>query len=381
MFSFTRENTGSLAKWWRNVDKQILFLFVFLFFLGLFFSFSSTSSVVGEKMNKQTYFFFIKHFIFVSISLFLLIAISLQEKNQLMKLSFFLFFISVFLLMLIPIFGVEVKGSKRWLDLPFLPRFQPIELVKPLFIIFVAKIIILNEKISIYRRYLYSFMVLFLIIIFLINQPDLGQTLLLLSIWITMIFVSGINMIILFLLGIIFLLTISLLVFFFPGKFAYVFLRIKTFFNPKSGDNFQSEKALEAIKEGGLTGRGMGEGILKDRVPEAHTDYIIAVISEEFGAIFVLFIVAIFLFIGFKVFKKVFAEIDEFIKLTLVGLVSLLTIQTFIHIGVNTRLLPTTGMTLPFLSYGGSSLIGSSIIAGIILNFTRKDSERNFKND
>jgi cell division protein FtsW len=214
-------------------------------------------------------------------------------------------------------------------------------------------------------------MVLFLIIIFLINQPDLGQTLLLLSIWITMIFVSGINMIILFSLGIIFLLIISLLVFFFPGKFAYVFLRIKTFFNPKSGDNFQSEKALEAIKEGGLTGRGMGEGILKDRVPEAHTDYIIAVISEEFGAIFVLFIVAIFLFIGFKVFKKVFAEIDEFIKLTLVGLVSLLTIQTFIHIGVNTRLLPTTGMTLPFLSYGGSSLIGSAILAGVILNYTK----------
>jgi len=381
MFSFTRENTGRFAKWWRNVDKQILFLFVFLFFLGLFFSFSSTSSVVGEKMNKQTYFFFIKHFIFVSISLFLLIAISLQEKNQLIKISFFLFFISVFLLMLIPIYGVEVKGAKRWLDFPFLPKFQPIELVKPLFIIFVAKIIILNKKISIYRRYLYSFLVLFLIIIFLINQPDLGQTLLLVSIWITMIFVSGINMIILVSLGIIFLLTISLLVFFFPGKFAYVFLRIKTFIYPKSGDNFQSEKALEAIKEGGLTGRGMGEGILKDRVPEAHTDYIIAVISEEFGAIFVLFIVTIFLFIGFKVFNKVFAEIDEFIKLTLVGLVSLLTIQTFIHIGVNIRLLPTTGMTLPFLSYGGSSLIGSSIIAGIILNFTKKDSERNFKND
>ncbi len=381
MFSFTRENTGKFAKWWRNVDKQILFLFVFLFFLGLFFSFSSTSSVVGEKMNKQTYFFFIKHFIFVSISLFLLIAISLQEKNQLMKLSFFLFFISVLLLMLIPIYGVEVKGAKRWLDFPFLPRFQPIELVKPLFIIFVAKIIILNEKINIYKRYLYSFFILFLITIFLINQPDLGQTLLLISIWIIMIFVSGINMFILVSLGIVFLFTISLLIFFFPEKFAYVFLRIKTFINPKSGDNFQSEKALEAIKEGGLTGRGMGEGILKDRVPEAHTDYIIAVISEEFGAIFVLFIVTIFLIIGFRVFNKVFAGIDEFIKLTLVGLVSLLTIQTFIHIGVNTRLLPTTGMTLPFLSYGGSSLIGSSIIAGIILNFTRKDSGRNFKNE
>ena len=125
----------------------------------------------------------------------------------------------------------------------------------------------------------------------------------------------------------------------------------------------------------------MGEGILKDKVPEAHTDYIIAVISEEFGAIFVLFIVIIFLLIGYRVINKVFSEQDEFIKLTLVGLISLLIIQTFIHIGVNTRLLPTTGMTLPFLSYGGSSLIGSSVIAGIILNFTRKDSGRYLKNE
>ena len=120
----------------------------------------------------------------------------------------------------------------------------------------------------------------------------------------------------------------------------------------------------------------MGEGILKDEVPEAHTDYIVAVISEEFGVIIVLFILALFLFIGYKVLNKVFSEQDEFIKLAIVGLVSLLIIQTFIHIGVNIRLLPTTGMTLPFLSYGGSSLIGSSIIAGVILNFTRKDASR-----
>jgi len=162
----------------------------------------------------------------------------------------------------------------------------------------------------------------------------------------------------------------------FPEKFGYIFLRIKTFIDPQKGDNFQSQKALDAIKEGGLTGRGMGEGILKDKVPEAHTDYIIAVISEEFGVIFILFIVIIFLFIGYKVLNKVFAEQDEFIKLSLIGLMSLLIIQILIHIGVNIRLLPTTGMTLPFLSYGGSSLIGSSILAGIILNFTRKDTTR-----
>ena len=381
MFNFGRENTGLVAKWWRNVDKEILFLFVFLFLLGLFFSFSSTSSMVAEKMNKQTYFFFIKHLVFVCISLSLLIAISIQDKKKLIKFLPYLFFISLLLLSLIPVFGIEVKGSKRWMGFDPFPRFQPVELVKPLFIIFIAKIIILNEKTNIYKRYLYSFAVLLIIVFFLINQPDLGQTFLLVSTWITMIFVSGFNMVILTILILAFLIILGLLVFFFPEKFGYIFLRIKTFIDPKSGDDFQSQNALDAIKQGGLTGQGMGEGILKERVPEAHTDYIIAVISEEFGALFVLFIVIIFLLIGYKVLNKVFLEKDEFIKLALSGLVSLLIIQAFIHIGVNIRLLPTTGMTLPFLSYGGSSLIGSAFIAGIILNFTRKDSGRYFKNE
>ena len=381
MFNLSRENTSFLAKWWRNVDKQILFLFTFLLLLGLFFSFSSTTSVMSENLNKQTYFFFNKHLIFVSISLFLIIIISIQEKKKLLKFLPFLFFISILILALVPIFGVEIKGSKRWLDLKILPMFQPIELVKPLFIIYAAKIIILNEKTNIYKRYLYSFLILFIILIFLINQPDLGQTLLLTSAWITMIFVSGFNMYILAMLGLVFLGIIVFLIFLFPEKFGYIFFRIKTFFDPKTGDNFQSQKALDAIKQGGLTGQGMGEGILKDKVPEAHTDYIIAVISEEFGAIFVLFIAVMFLFTGYKVLNKVFSKNDEFLKLALVGLVSLLIIQTFIHVGVNTRLFPTTGMTLPFLSYGGSSLVGSSIIAGIILNFTRKDATRYYKDE
>ena len=381
MFNFGRENTGITAKWWRNVDKQILLLFIFLLFLGLFFSFSSTTSIMSEKMNKQTYFFFVKHLVFVLISLFLIITISAQDKNKLLKFLTFLFFISILILFFVPVFGIEIKGSKRWMDFPFLPPFQPIELVKPLFIVFTAKIIVLNEKTNVYKRYLYSFLALLIIITFLINQPDLGQTFLITSTWITMIFVSGFNMAILLILGLLLIFIIALLIFLLPSKFGYIISRIKTFLDPKTGDSFQSEKALEAIKQGGLTGQGMGEGILKDRVPEAHTDYIIAVISEEFGVIFVLFIVIIFLFIGYKVFNKVFLGNDEFIKLALIGLVSLLIIQTFIHIGVNSRLFPTTGMTLPFLSYGGSSMIGTSIIAGIILNFTRKDSTRYFKND
>ncbi len=381
MLNFSRENTSPVAKWWRNVDKQILFAFVFLFLLGLFFSFSSTSSIVGDKLNKEPYFFFIKHFIFVIISLVLLIFISIQKQKKIFKLLTPLFIISILTLSLVPLIGIEVKGAKRWIDLTLLPRFQPIELVKPLFILLVAKIIVLGDQKNIYIRYLSSFFILFFIVVLLINQPDLGQSLLLVSTWITMIFASGFNMIILIFLGLFAIGAFSMLIYFIPSKFGYIIFRIQTFFNPKTGADFQSQKALDAIKQGGLTGQGMGEGILKDKVPEAHTDYILAVISEEFGALFVLFIVVIFLLISYRVLNKIFLKNDEFLKLSLVGLVSLVIIQTFIHIGVNIRFLPTTGMTLPFLSYGGSSLIGSAIIAGIILNFTRKDSSRDFNHD
>jgi cell division protein FtsW len=381
MFSFSRENTSLIAKWWRNIDKQILFLFLFLLLLGLFFSFSSTSSIIAEKMSKETYFFFIKHLIFVFVSLLLLIAISIQEKNKIIKFLLPLFLISILFLLLVIFIGEEIKGSKRWLDFPILPRFQPIELVKPFFVLIIAKIIVSSDKMNIYNRYLFSFFILSLVVALLISQPDIGQTLLIISTWITMVFASGFNMIILSIFGLVVLVVIVFLIYFFPSKFGYISLRIQTFLNPKTGDNFQSQKALDAIKQGGLTGQGMGEGVLKDQVPEAHTDYIIAVISEEFGALFVLLIVILFLFIGYKIFSKVLLENDEFIKLSLIGLTALLIIQTFIHIGVNVKLFPTTGMTLPFLSYGGSSLIGTSIIAGIILNFTRKDFTRYINNE
>jgi cell division protein FtsW len=168
-----------------------------------------------------------------------------------------------------------------------------------------------------------------------------------------------------------FILFIGGLLFLLPEKFGYIINRLVTFFDPTKGDNFQSSKALDAIKQGGLKGQGMGEGILKDSVPEAHTDYIIAVISEEYGSIISVMIIAIFLYIAFRIIKNCIVKTDEFLKLSLCGLASLLIFQTFIHIGVSTSLLPTTGMTLPFLSYGGSSLIGSAILAGIILNYTK----------
>ena len=217
MFNFSRENTSNLAKWWRNVDKQILLSIVLLFLLGLFFSFSSTSSLVGEKLNKETYYLFLKHLVFVLVSLFLLIFISIQENKKIIKLLTPLFIISIFFLLLVPLLGVEVKGSKRWIQFLFFPRFQPIELVKPMFILFVAKTIMLNDGMKIHNRYVISFFSLFIIIVLLVNQPDLGQSLLLILSWLAMIFVSGFNMFILIILVLISITVFIGLIYFLPS--------------------------------------------------------------------------------------------------------------------------------------------------------------------
>ena len=159
-----------------------------------------------------------------------------------------------------------------------------------------------------------------------------------------------------------------------PEKFGYIINRLVSFIDPDKGDKFQSTSALDAIKLGGLKGQGMGEGILKESVPEAHTDYIIAIISEEYGSIISTMIILIFLYISFRIIKNCVTQEDNLIKISLCGLATLMIFQTFIHVGVNTSLIPTTGMTLPFLSYGGSSLIGSAILAGVILNYTKNQT-------
>ena len=160
---------------------------------------------------------------------------------------------------------------------------------------------------------------------------------------------------------------------FFVQKFEYIKDRLFSFFDSSTGThNFQSDKAIESIISGGFFGKGIGEGTLKNRVPEAHTDYIISVISEEFGVIAIILILLMFLVFIYSVFKKVYSENDEKIKLILVGCISLILMQAMIHIGVNIRLFPTTGMTLPFISYGGSSIVSVSIVSGIILNLTKR---------
>ncbi len=357
--------------WWRSLDKTLFFLIFSLFLLGLFFSFVSTSLVASDRLNTNSYQFFFKHFIYILLGICVVFSISYLNAKNLYTISIVFFIVCFIALILVPFIGVEVKGSKRWLDLMFLPRFQPIEVLKPFLIVVIASILSFENKTNLYFKYFLSFLVIFPIIILLVSQPDLGQTILIFSTWLALIFISGVNLILFFMF---FLLSscFFLYIIFFVPKFEYILIRITSFLNSGSSNNYQSERASEAIINGGFFGKGIGEGVLKNKVPEAHTDYIVSVISEEFGVLMIFILILIFLYFIYRVFKKISSIKNNKIKLILLGLAFIIFLQFLIHVGVNIRMFPTTGMTLPFLSYGGSSIIGTSILSGIILNLTKK---------
>ena len=359
-------------EWWKNIDKTLFTLIILLFSLGLFFSLASTSLIASDKLETNNYFFFFKHLAYIFIGITILIFFSSLSRKNLFRLSIYLFVISLFFLFLVPIIGTEVKGAKRWLSLFFLPRFQPVELVKPFIIVFLATILTSEKNIHIYYKYFLSFIAIVPASFLLMIQPDIGQTLLIFLSWITLVFISGISLLVFLTFFSISITSLTYMVFYIP-KFAYINKRIFSFFNPNTGTHgSQVAKSLDGISSGGFFGKGIGEGTLKYKGSETHTDFIISVISEEFGVVIIILILIIFLFFIYCVFKKVHEEQNEKIKLILVGSITLILAQALIHVGVNIRLFPTTGMTLPFLSYGGSSIVGVSILSGIILNLTKR---------
>ena len=369
---FKKSIFNSYYEWWKNVDKFILSLIILLFLIGLFFSLVSTSLIASDKLDTNDYSFFFKHLIFISLGTIVIFFLSSISQDKLLKFSLIIFLFSIIFLIMVPFIGIEVKGSKRWIDLNFLPRFQPIELVKPFLIICISLILSSQKYTNIFFKYTLSFLVTLTVATLLAMQPDIGQTLLVFLSWSILIFVSGINIIFLTILFSSLIFSFLSLIFFIE-KFQYIKNRILSFLDPGTGTyNFQSDKAIESIISGGYFGKGVGEGTLKNTVPEAHTDYIISVISEEFGVIAIILILFLFLVLIYSIFKRVYYENEEKVKLILVGSASLIMFQVMIHIGVNIRLFPTTGMTLPFISYGGSSIISISILSGIILNLTKR---------
>ena len=208
-------------QWWKNIDKLIFFLIIILFLIGLFFSLVSTSLIVSDKLDTNDYSFFFKHLIFIFLGLGLIFVFSLINQEKLFKISLIIFIFSLILLFLVPIIGIEVKGSKRWIDLQLLPRFQPIELVKPFLIIFISIILSSEKYKNVYFKYSVSFLTTLIVVMFLVMQPDIGQTLLILFTWSVLIFISGISISFLIFFFSILILSFSYLIIFVP-KFNYI---------------------------------------------------------------------------------------------------------------------------------------------------------------
>ena len=240
----------SFYDWWKNIDKFLLVLILGLFILGLFFSLVSTSLIASDKLDTKSYYFFFKHSAYIALAIMILIMFSFLNQNILTKFSIILFFITFLSLLLVPFFGIEVKGSKRWLDLFFLPRFQPIEIVKPFFIVTLSLMLTLQNK-RLYFKYFLTTLLLFPILFLLIFQPDIGQTLLIISVWLALVFVSGVNIFIFFIFFLLVGSVVSYLVIFIP-KFEYIKIRLLAFFDSTSGNNYQAEKASDAIINGGF---------------------------------------------------------------------------------------------------------------------------------
>lgn len=367
LINFSRDSDNFIIQWLRSLDKIILTLLIFWITLGLIFATTTTLEFVSVKLYSDPKTLIRKFYLFIGISFLIILFFSVFNESFYQEFAKIFFIFSFFLLFLTLIIGIEVKGSKRWINL-FLFNLQPVELLKPSLILFLAGVFSSEKKFI--TKFLLSGMTVFSAVIILLLQPDYTQSLILILIWFTIVFLSGISFInIIFIFSIVIGMMTSIL-FFFKENFSYIFSRFEIWLS-SNNISYQSEKSIDAIKHGGFFGQGIGEGILKEKIPEAHTDYVLASICEEYGIIAIILI----LIIIFSLFMRVFAicqnEISNFKKYTLIGLSTLILLQIFINVGVTINLLPSTGMTFSFLSYGGSSILTSAFIMGIILALTK----------
>ena len=361
-----------LSRWWRTTDLWTMTCVFLLFSIGLLLSFAA-SPPLAEKNGFAPFHYVERHIIFGSISLLTMISLSMMSVNLVRRLAVIGFIFSFIGLTLLPFFGTDFgKGATRWYTLGF-ASLQPSEFLKPCFLILIAWMISASKEINGPPGKLISLILTIVITTFLILQPDFGQACLILFGWSVVYFVAGAHF--LLLLGVA-AAAIGL------GSFAYTYSehfarRIDGFLSPDLDPKTQLGYATNAIQEGGFFGVGVGEGQVKWSLPDAHTDFIIAVAAEEYGFVLVGLILTIYAAIVCISLARLLRERDVFVRLAGTGLVCMFGIQAVINIGVAARLLPAKGMTLPFVSYGGSSLIAGGISIGILLALTRSRPQRN----
>lgn len=369
-----RRNTTALGRWWWTVDRPAFFAMMALICIG-FFLVMAGSPPVARRIGLPDLYFVTRHQIFLTLSVVVMVLISMLPPQQVRRIAVLGFAVSLLLLVLLPFIGFENKGAIRWMRLAGI-SIQPSEFMKPCFAVVLAWVFAARFKTPDFPSYRLAIMAYGLVVALLIIQPDFGMTLT----------VTGMFGVQFFLAGMPFTWVIGMAVLGVLGIFGayqlmpHVAERIDGFLNPSSGDNYQVEKSLSAFEQGGWFGKGPGEGEVKLHIPDSHTDFIFSVAGEEFGLIVCLSIVALFAFIVIRGFLKLGREHDLFTTIAVGGLLTQFGIQAIVNMGVAVNMLPAKGMTLPFLSYGGSSMIAMAGGMGMMLALTKKKYGPNLAN-
>jgi cell division protein FtsW len=365
---YNRSDRSAVAEWWRTIDRWFLAAFIALIGFGVVLSFAA-SPTVAERIGLDAFHFVERHALFLIPAIGVMIGVSFLDARQIRRLALIVLVVSVVLMVAALFFGVEVKGSRRWVRILGL-SVQPSEFMKPAFVILCAWLFAENQRRPEIPGSLIAMILFGAMSALLIAQPDLGQTVLLAGTWGAMFFIAGLSWLWIAVLGGFAFSAMAGAYFVFP----HVAGRIDRFLTGE-GDTFQVDTGREAIVRGGWLGQGPGEGTVKRILPDSHTDFVFSVLAEEFGIILCGVLVTIFAFIVLRGLSRALRDQDPFQRFAVAGLVILVGLQSTINIAVNLQLMPAKGMTLPFVSYGGSSMIAVALTAGMILALTRRRPE------
>lgn len=364
---FARTNRSRIAQWWWTVDRGMLACILGLAVFGVALV-ATASPAVALRINLDHIHFLTRHILVVIPACLLMILVSMLDHRNIRRLGTLVCALGIALMIVIPFTGMEIKGAQRWIHLPGF-SLQPSEFVKPAFAIVSAWLISHQKRFPEFRGYLLCAGLYFCLLCLLMLQPDFGMTMVVTFLFGAQVFLAGLP----FRYFVLLLAVAMVGVVGVYNTFDHVSSRIDRFLNPESGDTYQIDRSLEAFANGGLFGTGPGQGTVKTTIPDAHADFIFSVAGEELGLIFTLVIVGLYAFILLRGFNRLMESNDMFVVLAVGGILSMFGIQAIVHMGSSLHLLPTKGMTLPFISYGGSSTLSMGFAMGVVLGLTRRE--------
>jgi len=368
MAGISRTDDSMLGRWWWTVDRWTLGAVGMLIGFG-YIMMLAASPAVAERIGSSRDMFILKQVFFLAAAAAVVVAVSLLSPRGVRRLAIIGFIIALALTAATMVAGVEIKGARRWISLPGL-TVQPSEFLKPCFTVVAAWLIDESRRTPRFPGRVLAFAVFLVIALLLKAQPDIGMLAVITAVFLAQLYVAGLNVII-FGIGMLGFGAAGVAAYFF---FTHVQKRVENFLYPGNGigGDYQPRTALEAFGNGGFLGRGPGEGRVKDVLPDAHADFVFAVAGEEFGMIICLIIIGVFAFIVLRGMLKLLKEHDMFIVLACTGLVTGFGLQAFINMASSLQLIPTKGMTLPLISYGGSSALAVALGMGMLLALTRR---------